>query len=205
MVCSKVNRFGGLILAGGEGRRMGYQNKGLLQFGEQKLIDPALQLLQHNCQYVAISANQDLACYQKFGVDVFTDIDPWIGCGPLAGVCSSVVKFPDTIDFIQVVPCDSPFLNRSVLEKLYQQLIDCQDAAVYAATASQQHPVMFQFRRSALAQLQDFLKQNQKHSIRMWLAQVEAKAVYFSDETLFANINDAASLQHYTPSPARPK
>lgn len=192
--------LGGLILAGGEGRRMDYQNKGLVQFGTQALIDPVLQLLKQVCQYVAISANQDIERYEEFGVDVFKDIAPWIGCGPLGGVCSSLMQFPHELDFIQVVPCDSPFLNRSVIEQLHQQLSTSQDFAVYAATKSQQHPVIFQCRSEAWENLQLFLKQNKKHSIRHWLAQIQAKPVYFSDDALFVNMNDAASLKQHLQS-----
>lgn len=193
-----MKNLAGLVLAGGEGRRMGYQNKGLLQFGHQKLINPAINVLKQACEYTAISANQNIEEYQAFALNIFQDISPWLKCGPLGGVCSSVSMFPKKMDFIQVFPCDSPFLEVQVVERLHQQLLDSRDLACYAATESQIHPVIFQFKYEALENLKLFLKNNQKKSIRQWLKTIQATPVYFLNETLFTNVNDLESLQQHS-------
>ena len=86
--------LGGLVLAGGLGSRMGHVNKGLQPWFTGRLIMPALEVLQQQFSYVAISANQDLEQYQALGVNVWPDALQWQGCGPLAGVISSVSTFP---------------------------------------------------------------------------------------------------------------
>ena len=187
--------LGGLILAGGQGSRMGYVNKGLQPWFTGRLIHPALQVLQQECAYVAISANHDVPLYQTMGVEVWPDALQWVGCGPLAGVISSVAQFPKYIETIQILPCDVPLLSTRVVKRLNEVLQGSIAPAVYAQTRSQTHPVICQLRRDALVNLAAFLQQAGKHSIRRWLLQMGAEAVWFEDESEFANINDMATLK----------
>ncbi len=187
--------LGGLILAGGQGSRMGYVNKGLQPWFTGRLIHPALQVLQQECAHVAISANHDVPLYQTMGVEVWPDALQWVGCGPLAGVISSVAQFPKYIETIQILPCDVPLLSTRVVKRLNEVLQGSIAPAVYAQTRSQTHPVICQLRRDALVNLAAFLQQAGKHSIRRWLLQMGAEAVWFEDESEFANVNDVATLK----------
>jgi molybdopterin-guanine dinucleotide biosynthesis protein A len=186
--------LGGLVLAGGLGSRMGHVNKGLQPWFTGRLIMPALEVLQQQCSYVAISANQDLEQYQALGVNVWPDALQWQGCGPLAGVISSVSHFPSHIDRIQIFPCDTPLLSAEVVAKLSDALQNGVVPAVYAQTRSQTHPVVCQFKREVMASLIEYLQQAGKHSIRRWLMQIGAEAVWFDEESQFANVNDVATL-----------
>ena len=187
--------LGGLILAGGQGSRMGYVNKGLQPWFTGRLIHPALQVLQQECAHVAISANHDVPLYQTMGVEVWPDALQWVGCGPLAGVISSVAQFPKYIETIQILPCDVPLLSTRVVKRLNEVLQGSIAPAVYAQTRSQTHPVICQLRRDALVNLAAFLQQAGKHSIRRWLLQMGAEAVWFEDESEFANVKDVATLK----------
>ena len=187
--------LGGLILAGGQGSRMGSVNKGLQPWFTGRLIHPALQVLQQECAYVAISANHDVPLYQTMEVEVWPDALQWVGCGPLAGVISSVAQFPKYIETIQILPCDVPLLSTRVVKRLNEVLQGSIAPAVYAQTRSQTHPVICQLRRDALVNLAAFLQQAGKHSIRRWLLQMGAEAVWFEDESEFANVNDVATLK----------
>lgn len=189
--------LGGLVLAGGLGSRMNYKNKGLVPFRDQHLIDSVIQVLKKQCDYVAISANQDIAQYEQKGLDVWLDDESCLGLGPLGGVYSSVRHFPQNIDTIQVVPCDSPFISERVIATLSQQLSFQSANAVYAQSASQIHPVIFQFKRQILTELKQYLATQSKHSIRQWLHDVGAVAIDFEDDSEFININDFQTLQHY--------
>lgn len=196
------SRLGTLILAGGLGQRMGSKNKGLIPFGQTDLIDPVLQAAQQCCAYVAISANQDIEMYRQKQVDVWNDVAPWSGCGPLAGVCSSEQYFPESIEYIQVVPCDSPFISTQVIQALSKHLQNTANTAVYVQTATQIYPVIFQFKRSEISRLKQYLMASNKHSIRKWLDEVNAKPVEFEDDSLFVNMNDMSTLTRYLPKGA---
>ena len=144
---------------------------------------------------MAISANHDVPLYQTMGVEVWPDAPQWVGCGPLAGVISSVSQFPKYIETIQILPCDAPLLSAHVVKRLNEVLQDSTAPAVYAQTRSQTHPVICQLRRETLVNLAEFLQQTGKHSIRHWLLQIGAEAVRFEDESEFANVNDVATLK----------
>ncbi|MEB3752796.1 molybdenum cofactor guanylyltransferase [Acinetobacter sp. MD2(2019)] len=189
--------LGGLVLAGGQGLRMGGQNKGLIPFRNGDLIDPMLALLKAECAYVAVSANQDIQRYQQKQVDVWFDVAPWKNCGPLGGVYSSCLQFPAEVDLIQVLPCDSPFISKQVLQTLFNALTSKHLNAVYAKTSTQIYPVIFLFKRDLLPHLNHFLSTEKKHSIRRWLSQVHAEAVLFEDESYFVNMNDIKTLESY--------
>ncbi len=204
MAIDQYSQLGALILAGGLGSRMGYQNKGLITFGKSHLIDPILSLLKQHCAYVAISANQDLEQYRDKNVDVWSDRLPWKGLGPLAGVNSSVPYFPQNIQYIQVVPCDSPFINANVIQKLFATLKSSDALAVYAQTSSQIYPVIFQFKRTGLIQLSEYLAVSNTHSIRRWLSEIGAIAVHFEDDDIFINMNDMQTLNQYLPMREKP-
>lgn len=191
----RQQQLGGLVLAGGQGSRMGYVNKGLQILRGRHMVDYALAALQQTCDEVFISANQDVADYLQKGVGVLQDAECWQGCGPLAGVMTAQAHFAAKIATIQVLPCDSPLVDAAVVHTLSQALHEGNARAVYAQTPEQMHPVVFQFKREAWDDLQQFLQHASKHSIRKWLHRIGAQAVMFKDEALFRNINDQASLE----------
>lgn len=82
---------GVLILAGGEGRRMGGQDKGWCVQNNKTFIETTLQQIQRQTAMldqavtIVISANRNLPDYLSLGHPVFSDIRPGY-CGPLAGI-----------------------------------------------------------------------------------------------------------------------
>jgi molybdenum cofactor guanylyltransferase len=98
-----------VIQAGGQSRRMG-QNKALMPFLEQPLIERVVQRLKHAADEILINTNQpDLFSFLKLAM--FPDLIP--GKGPLGGLFTalSVAKFP----LVAVVACDMPFINPQLL------------------------------------------------------------------------------------------
>lgn len=64
----------GLILAGGQGRRMGRVDKGLQLLQGQRMVDHVYQRLSPQVGGIVISANQNQDAYRSFGVRVVSDI-----------------------------------------------------------------------------------------------------------------------------------
>lgn len=65
--------FTGVILAGGQGSRMGGQDKGLLMMQSKPLYQHVLQRLRPQVDIVLISANRNIDRYQLSGYQVVTD------------------------------------------------------------------------------------------------------------------------------------
>ncbi|MGM9515397.1 molybdenum cofactor guanylyltransferase MobA [Roseateles sp. DB2] len=97
----------GLILAGGEGRRMGGQDKGLLMLQERPLAAHALERLSPQVSQVLISANRHAEAYAALGAPVLADSLPGF-LGPLAGLLTGLQAC--RTDWLLSVPCDSPAL-----------------------------------------------------------------------------------------------
>lgn len=65
----------GLILAGGQGSRMGGVDKGLEPLLGRPLIEHAIERLRPQVGSLAISANRNFADYAGYGFPVFRDLD----------------------------------------------------------------------------------------------------------------------------------
>ncbi len=104
----------GLVLAGGQSRRMG-RDKALLQRDGRTQLHLAVELLQGvtEQQFVSTRAQQqDDAERQRFAqiVDRYDDI------GPIAGILSALETHPE-VDWL-VLACDLPNLDRQTLDHL---------------------------------------------------------------------------------------
>lgn len=99
----------GLVLAGGQGARMGGLDKGLLPFRGMPLALHALRRLQPQVGACMLSANRNLDAYAAFGVPVWPDASP-AGqpdyAGPLAGFLSGLAHC--RTPWLLTVPCDTP-------------------------------------------------------------------------------------------------
>ena len=114
---TSVQRLYGLVLAGGESRRMG-QDKALLQRDGCSQIENVFVLLQSVTDRQFVSARreqQDDPERSRFPqiVDRYDDI------GPVAGILSAMHEHPD-VDWL-VVACDLPNLDHATLEFLIDQ------------------------------------------------------------------------------------
>jgi molybdopterin-guanine dinucleotide biosynthesis protein A len=179
----------GIVLAGGQGRRMGGVDKGLQLLHGKPMVVTVLQRLAPQVSEILINANQNLEAYARFGHRVIPDA---IGgfAGPLAGLhaCLSEAKH----ERVLTVPCDSPFLPLDLLSRLGNQLGE-NDLAV-AKTGTQPHPVFALVRTSVKANLEHFLMKGGR-KIDAWYSMLKVIEVPFDDEAdAFRNINTREEL-----------
>ena len=64
------SQISAVILAGGQGMRMGKVNKGLLSLQGQAMIRHVIGRLEPQVSRIIISANQDVDVYRDLGYDV---------------------------------------------------------------------------------------------------------------------------------------
>ena len=82
----------GLVLAGGQGRRMGGVDKGLQPFRGKAMVEHALERLAPQVEEVLINANRNLGAYESFGAPVWPDADVGDYSGPLAGFLAGLER-----------------------------------------------------------------------------------------------------------------
>ena len=182
----------GVVLAGGQGRRMGGVDKGLVLLRGRPMVEHVLERLRPQVDEILINANQHRAEYEAFGYAVFADA---IGgfAGPLAGLQVGLAQAKHPL--VATVPCDSPFLPADLVERLAAGLAANKSDLAVARTFAQPHPVFALVRRSVLPHLTRFLEEGGR-KIDAWYATLSTVEVRFDDEAdAFRNINTPDELE----------
>ncbi len=109
----------GLILAGGEGRRMGGVDKGWVLWHDRPLVVWVQERLRPQVGSLLISANRSLERYAALGLPVVRDDVPGFA-GPLAGIAAGLAAAPT--DWLVTAPCDSPLLPRDLVARFRSAL-----------------------------------------------------------------------------------
>lgn len=186
----------GVILAGGQGRRMGSVDKGLQLLGERAMVQRVLERLAPQVDALLINANRNLESYTALGAPyqapVVPDLIPDFA-GPLAGLHAALSRA--TTPLVATAPCDSPFLPADLVSRLHQAL-DSQGADLAVArTFDQPHPVFCLCRRELQPRLEAYLAGGDR-KVYLWYSSLKVVEVSFDDEAeAFRNINTAAELE----------
>ena len=184
-----MDAVSGIVLAGGQGRRMGGVDKGLVHLRGKPMVAWVLERLAPQVGEIVINANQNLEAYATFGHRVVPDE---VGgfAGPLAGLHAGLAAVAH--ELAVTVPCDSPFLPADLVARL-RAALGANDLAV-AKTGDQPHPVFSLVRRSVHAHLGAFLAGGGR-KIDAWYASLKVVEVPFDDEAdAFRNINTREEL-----------
>ena len=106
----------GVILAGGESRRMG-QNKALIQLGDDSLIGHVIRRMRLVTDELLLITNTPTE-YAHLGLPMHSDIVPHTGA--LGGIYTGLMSA--SYDTVLCVGCDNPFLVPNLLTYLVSVL-----------------------------------------------------------------------------------
>ena len=195
---SDVTGISGVILAGGQGRRMGSVDKGLRELRGKAMVAWVLERFAPQVDEVIINANQNLAIYAQFGHRVVPDE---IGgfAGPLAGLQRGLSEARHAL--VATSPCDTPFLPADLVARLHAALQANAAQLAVARTGDQPHPVFCVCKRDVLPHLTQFLNSGGR-KIDAWYATLKVVEVAFDDQPdAFSNINTAEELRAFETAP----
>ncbi len=163
---SDQNKVSGVVLAGGQARRMQQHDKGLVLFKQRPLVSYPIAALAAVTDQVVISANRNQAIYQQWQYPVISDASDDFD-GPLAGVLAAM----DYLDaeILLVLPCDSPLFTAAHLQQLLDGLTKQFDIAV-AYDGERLHPVFLAIRTELKASLQAYLARGERR-LQSWIFQ----------------------------------
>jgi molybdenum cofactor guanylyltransferase len=183
-------RVAAVVLAGGQGRRMGGVDKGLLAYQGHPLIEWVLAALSPQVEQLFISANRNLDAYAAYGYRVLPDTLPDYP-GPLAGVLAALEAVD--ADWLVVVPCDTPHLPADlVLRLLGAAQLESVPLAV-AADEVRVHHSCFIVRTDLRDNLAAYLASGER-AVHRWQAALASATVRF-DAACFANFNRPIDLE----------
>ena len=181
----------GVILAGGQARRMGGVDKGLLELRGKPLAAHVIAALEPQVENIIISANSGIDRYAGFGYPVVADILP-DHPGPLAGIASAMLAA--TTDYILTVPCDTPLLPPDLVLRLSSTLTRDHAEVCTVHDGMRIQPLFTLLRRELAASILNYLNQGDK-KVELWLQRQKLALADFSDQpAAFYNINTREEL-----------
>ncbi|MBN9217424.1 MAG: molybdenum cofactor guanylyltransferase MobA [Mesorhizobium sp.] len=131
----------GVILAGGQSRRMGGGDKSLLPLGNGCVLDQVLSRLAPQTETLALNANGDPSRFSAFGLPVLADIVEGFA-GPLAGVLTGLewAAAYTSCKAIVTAAGDTPFLPPELVCRLTAAADKQPGAIAVPCSAGRQHP-----------------------------------------------------------------
>ena len=189
----------GVVLAGGQGSRMGGVDKGLALFRGRPMAAHVIERFAPQVDELLVNANRNVGQYAALGYRVIADEIAGFA-GPLAGFERGLAHAAAPL--VATVPCDSPFLPDDLVSRLRKALEENAAQLAVARTGIQTHPVFCLMRRDVRDSLTRFLAGGER-KIDRWYAQLAVVEVAFDDEAdAFANINTRAQLDGLEPPSA---
>lgn len=182
----------GVVLAGGLGRRMGGEDKGLLPLAGRPMVAHVLELLRPQVGTLLVNANRNVERYAAFGYPVIED-DLGGYLGPLAGVLTALQRC--TTEFLVTAPCDAPLVAPDLVARLYAACVATGADLAVASDGEARQPVFLLARASLVPSLEAYLAGGGR-KVDTWLDQVRAAKADFSDQPdTFVNVNDPVERQ----------
>ncbi|HEB81995.1 MAG TPA: molybdenum cofactor guanylyltransferase [Gammaproteobacteria bacterium] len=172
-----------IILAGGEGRRAGGRDKGLIDYQGKPLIEHVIEHIRPQCDDIIISANRNLDSYGRYTDKVISDeADSYRG--PLAGIAACLPHCAHALAL--VVACDMPQLPAPLADRLLAHMTD---ADVAIACVDGHHQLALLLKTSLQKSIDDRLAGNRLKLIDWVRAQKHASISFDDIPQAFANLN----------------
>ena len=168
----------GLVLAGGESRRMGF-DKTALRMDGQTLLQRAVERLRGIFPTVLVSVRQ-IRPDAGLPADVLQVVDELSGdepAGPLAGLCAGLAEAKTP--WVFVLAADMPFIAPAAIEYLAQQRAGYQ--AVVPMIAGHPQPLAAFYAAEALPSVRAVLAGEGKRSFRVALERLRKNHVNEED------------------------
>ncbi len=182
-----IDRIAAVVLAGGQGRRMGGEDKGLVEVAERPMVTHVLDRLRPQASVLLISANRNRGRYAAItGCTVVPDREDGYA-GPLAGMASAMEVA--STRFLLTAPCDAPLVPERLGPRLYRALVDERADLCVAHDGVRLQPVFALIGCSLLDSLLAYLRSGER-KIDRWYARHRMARADFSDvPECFSNIN----------------
>ncbi len=182
-------RIFGVILAGGQGRRMGGLDKASLELGGVRLMDMAIARLEPQIENLAISSNA-AALHAEFRLPLLPDST---SLGPLSGLLSAMEwAAQQGADYIASAAVDCPHFPCDLVAQLRLALEGGGQIAL--ARAGRVHGTFGLWPVALRLELGPFLASGAKPKLMDFAGRYDLAFADFHDETAFDNINTPEDL-----------
>jgi molybdopterin-guanine dinucleotide biosynthesis protein A len=201
----KLN-ISGLILAGGEGRRMAGRDKGLITLADKPLVEYAIACMKPLVDDLSISCNRNHELYLSYQLDCLADKEvsentdkAYAYQGPMAGLAAGLKHACH--EWLLVMPCDTPLMTTAIMAQLLtfvaqQQVDEIQKLQGVIFSHQGLQPLHGLYHRSMLPILERCLAEN-KNALQRLLRSMDSIQVLSAEEheSSFNNANDPEGLR----------
>ena len=170
-----------VILAGGQGRRMGGQDKGWVEYEGKPMIQHILEKLTPQADEVIIIANRNQQDYRALGVSVFSDYLEGFQ-GPLVGIATGLKE--SQYDQVVFVPCDGPFISSELVKTFVEQYQRFKKPVVVATDGKRLQPMVVMIEKQLLPKLLVAIEAGERKPDR-WYADMGMDEVNFEPQSLY--------------------
>lgn len=186
----------GVILAGGQSRRMGGGDKCLLDLQDKSIIQHTLDRAKNQVNILLLNCNGDETRFNFIGLPAVKDIfEGWRG--PLAGIHASLnwmtANNPNAT-WLASFAADTPFFPEDLVERLLQQAQSSNCEIVVASYKGSLQPLFALWHISLLCELTEYLQNGGNPKMQEWIRSRKHIAVEIehSNWDPFFNINTPA-------------
>lgn len=183
----------GIVLAGGEGRRIG-GGKPFVALGGRPLLAHVVERITPQLSSLALSIRAPDPRYAAFGLPLIedrADVE-----GPLAGLRTGLEwAAAEGADWLLTAPTDTPFLPADLVARL-AAAAGAQTEVVVAASAGAPHPTVGLFRPALAPRLERHLASTPRRSIAAFLDVLATATADFPADPVdpFLNVNTSDDL-----------
>ncbi|MEX0751643.1 MAG: molybdenum cofactor guanylyltransferase MobA [Xanthobacteraceae bacterium] len=183
----------GLVLAGGQARRMGGGDKPLQKIGGLTILERVLERLRPQCAGLLINANGDPARFAGSRLPVVPDDVPGFA-GPLAGILAGLgwaAAHAPGVAWVLSVPGDCPFLPPDLVTRLHQARLQAATPLACAKSGDWRHPVVGLWPVTLRHDLRHALVKEDLRKIEVWTARHGVALAEWPDTPIdpFFNVN----------------
>jgi len=188
----------GVLLAGGQARRMGGGDKSLLELSGRPLLSHAIERIRPQVGRLILNANGDPDRFEHFGLPIVADrIEGF--AGPLAGVLTGMewaAEQDDAPIWIATFATDAPFIPGDLVARLVAAVNSKGADMACAQSAGRTHPVFALWPVHLRQDLRRAMVEEDMRKIDLWTARYNLIHVDFDDAGIdpFFNINRPEDL-----------
>jgi molybdopterin-guanine dinucleotide biosynthesis protein A len=171
----------GVLLAGGQARRMGGGDKCLQLLGGQTMLDRAIKRARPQVDTLILNANGDATRFAAYEVPVVADVIDGFA-GPLAGILTALEWTAENVPDHETVasfPTDAPFFPADLVDTMLEARRLAGATMACAASRGRSHPVFGIWPVSLRHELRQALE-NGERKIDRWTEQFPIVTVDFA-------------------------
>lgn len=171
----------GVLLAGGQSRRMGGGDKCLRPLAGRPLLAHIIARARPQVGPLVLNANGDPARFAAFDLPVAADVVEGYA-GPLAGVLTGMewaAAHAPRCAHIATFACDAPFFPQDLVAKLHKGLEEEAADMACAASAGRSHPVFALWPVRLRAELRRAMLDEEVRKVDVWTARYRLATVEF--------------------------